>query len=227
MCFSATASFTTAAVLVPAGALTIQRAWTTDRRYLAIGALPLLFGLQQFSEGMVWLGGARQASALVATFSLAYMFFTWFLWPVWVPFATFFVEPARRKPLYLLFAIAGGTLGGLQYVPYFAHDGWLVTTFLGRAIAYGGTELLDFIIGRTATYTIYLIIIIAPLLIASDRRLRVFGVLVGLVFVTTYLFFRFAYVSVFCFGGALMSLYLVHIILQLDRRQPAGELAAA
>ena len=226
MCFSATASFTAAAVLVPAGALTARRAYTTDRRYLAIGVLPLLFGLQQFSEGMVWTGGARQAPALVAAFSLAYMFFAWFLWPVWVPFATFFVEPARRKPLYLLFAIAGGTLGGLQYVPYFAHDGWLVTTFLNRAIAYGGTELLDFVVGRNTTYSIYLATIIAPLLIASDRRLRVFGVLVSLVFVTTYLFFRFAYISVFCFGGALMSLYLVYVIFRLKPRRPAGDLAA-
>lgn len=227
MCFSATASFTTAAVLVPAGVLTAHRAYTTDRRYLAIGVLPFLFGLQQFSEGMVWTGGAHQAPALVSAFSLAYMFFAWFLWPVWVPFATFFTEPARRKPLYLLFAIAGATLGGLQYVPYFAHNGWLVTTFLGRAIVYGGTELLDFVIGRNATYTIYLVIIIAPLLIASDRRLRVFGALVGLVFVTTYLFFRFAYISVFCFGGGLMSLYLVYVIFRLKPRRAAGELAAA
>ena len=227
MCFSATASFTATAVLVPAGALTAHRAYTTDRRYVAIGVLPLLFGLQQFSEGMVWMGGARQAPALIATFSLGYMFFAWFLWPVWVPFATFFTEPARRKPLYLLFAIGGGTLGGLQYVPYFAHDGWLVTTFLNRAIAYGGTELLDLVIGRNSTYAIYLGIIIAPLLVASDRRLRVFGVLVSLVFVTTYLFFRYAYISVFCFGGALMSLYLVYVIFRLKPRRPAGELAAA
>lgn len=226
MCFSATASFTAAAVLVPAGALTARRAYTADRRYLAIGVLPLLFGLQQFSEGMVWTGGARQAPGLVAAFSLAYMFFAWFLWPVWVPFATFFVEPARRKPLYLLFIIAGATLGGLQYVPYFAHDGWLDTTFLDRAIAYGGTELLDFVVGRTTTYSIYLATIIAPLLIASDRRLRVFGVLVSLVFVTTYLFFRFAYISVFCFGGALMSLYLVYVIFRLKPWRPAGDLAA-
>ena len=227
MCFSATASFTAAAVLVPAGALTTHRAYTIDRRYLAIGVLPLLFGLQQFSEGMVWTGSARQAPAIVAAFSLAYMFFAWFLWPVWVPLATFFVEPARRKPLYLLFVIAGATLGGLQYVPYFAHDGWLVTTFLGRAIAYGGTELLDFVVGRTTTYSIYLATIIAPLLIASDRRLRVFGVLVSLVFVTTYLFFRFAYISVFCFGGALMSLYLVYVIFRLKPRRPTGDLVAA
>ena len=38
-----------AGVLVPAGMFTIYRAEKTDRRYLAIGTLPLLFGMQQFS----------------------------------------------------------------------------------------------------------------------------------------------------------------------------------
>jgi hypothetical protein len=33
----------------------------------------------------------------------------------------------------------------------------------------------------------------------------------------TYLFFSYAYVSVFCFGGALMSLYLV---LTMLRKKP-------
>lgn len=217
MCFSATASFAATTVLAPAGALAMRRAYVTDRRYLAVAVLPLLFALQQFSEGMVWTMGARQHSGMVATFSLVYMFFAWLLWPVWVPLMTFFVEPARRKPIFLLFAIAGGMLGGLQYIPYFAHEGWLVTTFLDRAISYGGTELLGFVIGRNATYAIYLTIIIAPLLLSTDRHLRVFGVLITLVFVTTYLFFRFAYISVFCAGGALMSAYLVYAIY---RRAP-------
>ena len=48
MCFSATASFTAAGVLLPAGAAATYRAIRTDRRYVAICALPLLFGLQQF-----------------------------------------------------------------------------------------------------------------------------------------------------------------------------------
>jgi len=47
MCFSAEASFTAAAVLVPAGAVSMVRAYKTDRRYLPIATLPLLFGLQQ------------------------------------------------------------------------------------------------------------------------------------------------------------------------------------
>ena len=116
-------------------------------------------------------------------------------------------------------------LGALQYVPYFAHEGWLVTTFLGRAIRYGGTELLDVVIGRNFTYAIYLAIIIAPLLIATDRQVRVFGALVLLVFLTTYFFFTFAYISVFCFGGAIMSLYLVYMI-HTKGRQRGAELPA-
>ena len=77
MCFSATASFTASAVLLPAGTLALRRAYTTDRRYLALCALPFLFGVQQLMEGFVWTYGARGESSLVGTFSLGYMFFAW------------------------------------------------------------------------------------------------------------------------------------------------------
>lgn len=209
MCFSATASFTAAAVLAPAGVIGLGRAWRGDRRFLALCALPLLFAVQQAFEGLVWRAGAASDVAAVTRYSLGYMFFSWLAWPVWVPFATYFLEPARRRPLYLVLAIVGGVLGGLQYIPYFAHQGWLVTRFLPYAISYGGTELLGFVIGREATYLIYLGVVIGPLLLSTERDAKVFGVLVTVVLAVTYAFFQFAYISVFCFGGALMSLYLV------------------
>jgi hypothetical protein len=52
-------------------------------------------------------------------------------------------------------------------------------------------------------------VIIAPLLLSTQRDVKIFGVLVSFVVVVTYAFFQYAYVSVFCFGGAMMSLYLV------------------
>lgn len=54
MCFSAEVSYTAAAILMPTDAVAIQRAFRKDRRYLAIAALPLFFGLQQLFEGLVW-----------------------------------------------------------------------------------------------------------------------------------------------------------------------------
>lgn len=210
MCFSAEASFIAASVLMPAGALSMARAYSTDRRYIPIAALPLLFGLQQALEGMVWISNGN--AILVDRYSLAYMFFSWMAWPIWVPFSVYFIEPERHRPFYLLLAIIGGMLGAMQYFPYFDHDGWLTTRFLSNVVIYEGKELFDYIIGRTATYEIYAAVVVGSLLLSSDVNVRIFGLLVAVVMVVTYLFFSYAYISVFCFGGAIMSLYLVRTI---------------
>ena len=211
MCFSAEASFASGALLIPAGALAAVRVAKTDARYTAISALPALLGLQQLSEGFVWLAGAGDDRATVEIFSLIYMFFSWIAWPVWIPFSVYFIEPRHRRTIFVLFLIAGSMLGALQYVPYFVHQGWLQTQFLSSAIAYSDIELLDYLISRSATYTLYLAVIVAPLLIAADRNIRIFGALVAAVVLVRYLFFQYAYISVFCFGGALVSGWLVYV----------------
>ena len=209
ICLSAAVSYTAAAVLIPLGAVTLVRGLRTDRRYAALFALPLLFGLQQLFEGLVWTAGGLDDQVAVVGYAMAYMFFSWLAWPVWVPIAVFLIEGSRRKPLFLVMAILGGMLGGLQYVPYFAHEGWLSVRFLPNAVVYESTELLDFIIGREGTYMIYMAIVAGSLLLSRDRNVKVFGLLVFAVMAVTYAFFAYAYVSVFCFGGAVMSLYLV------------------
>ena len=214
MCFSAEASYTAAALLLPAGALASQRAYRANRKYLAIAALPLLFGFQQLFEGLVWTGSALSSETMVQRFSIAYMFFSWLAWPVWIPFSTYFLEPCRRRYIYLIFAIMGGMFGAVQYFPYFVHEGWLVIKFFPHAISYQGTVLFDFIMRRELTNAIYLFVIIAPLLTSSDRRAQIFGLLISVVATATYLFFQFAYISAFCFGGALMSLYIVYMVFR-------------
>jgi len=214
MCFSAEASFAAAAILLPAGAIGVQRAYRTDRRYLPFAALPLFFGLQQLFEGLVWTGNALSSESMVQRFSLAYMFFSWLAWPVWVPLSTYFLEPCGRRYVYLIFAIMGGMLGAMQYLPYFAHEGWLVTKFLPHAISYQGTVLFDFLMRRELTNALYFFVIVAPLLTSSNRHAQIFGILISAVATATYLFFQFAYISVFCFGGALMSLYIVYVVFR-------------
>lgn len=213
VCFSAEVSFVAAAVLIPAGVACIYKTSRDDRKYMAFAALPMLLGLQQLFEGFVWVSGEGGYSHWVERMSLAYMFFSWLAWPVWIPVSTYFVEPANRKPWYLALIVLGSMLGALQYIPYFAHDNWLVTRFLEHAISYEGTDLLDFIVPRALTYTVYLAVVVGSLLFSSDARIRIFGVLVALVVVVTYLFFSYAYVSVFCLGGAIMSFYIVWMFL--------------
>lgn len=74
--------------------------------------------------------------------------------------------------------------------------------------------MFDFVIGRNATYTIDVVAVIGPLLLSSNSDVRIFGLLALAVLVVTNLFFSYVYVSVFCFGGAIMSLYLVWMIFK-------------
>jgi len=222
VCMSASVSFAAASVLVPVGAFTLRRAYQFDRRFLALAALPVLFGFQQFFEGLVWLAGEAGDQEAVGHYSLAYMFFAWVAWPLWVPLSGYFIESGNRRLIYLAFAVGGAMLGGLLYVPYFAHEGWLVTRFLELAIVYDTIELLDVIITREFTYGIYVVFVIAPLLISSERDVRIFGLLVAAALATTYLFFQYAHISAFCFGGAVASLYLAFAVTK-KRRQREDE----
>ena len=223
MCFSAQVSFMAAAALLPSGVLALNKAVRTRPSFAPLAALPILFGLQQLAEGLVWVSGESDDRRWVEIFSIGYMFFSWLAWPVWVPFATYFLEPCKRRHIYLVFAILGGMLGAMQYLPYFAHDGWLITRFLPRAISYEGTVLFDLIMRRELTYVLYLFVILAPLLSSSNRDARWFGVLVLAVVIVTYIFFRYAYISVFCFGGALMSLYIVYVVFRDENKKQSRE----
>jgi hypothetical protein len=125
--------------------------------------------VQQFLDGMVWISGAADPQQ-ARVWSTAYLFFAWLGWPVWVPFSVYWLEPPRRQPFYLVAAITGVILGAGQFLPYLAHGYWVETSFLPRAIVYGGTEMVRLIIGEIPTYSIYLTLVIIPSLLASDRR---------------------------------------------------------
>ncbi len=212
MCLSAEVSLGAAAVLIPAGAVAARSALQRDRRYLMIATLPFLFGLQQLVEGLVWIEGRAGNAHHVAQYSLLYMFFTWIAWPIWVPVSAYFIERGARRNIILLFVIAGALLGGLQFIPYFVHDGWLTTTFLRWAIRYQDINLLDGLISRTAIYAIYVTVVIVPFLLVRSWEIKIFGLLVAGVLIVTYGFFSYAYISVFCFGGALVSTYLLALM---------------
>jgi hypothetical protein len=223
MCLSAEVSFAAAAILIPSGTVAIYCAWRYSHRYLAIAALPALFGLQQLVEGLIWTAGHASDAQRVSQYSLLYMFFTWVVWPIWVPISAYFIESGGRKNILVLFVIVGAMLGGLQYVPYYVHQGWLSTSFLALAVRYQDINLLDFIVHREATYAIYLFAVVTPFFVVRDPEIKIFGLLVAGVLIVTYVFFSFAYISVFCFGGAIISLYLLVLIWR--KAPPATPLA--
>ena len=115
MCFSATASFSAGALLIGIGALTLKSA--KHRRELPFAAIPLLFAIQQLSEGVIWLTFRYEAPLLNAVMTHLYSFFSHVLWPIYVPVAVLLIEPpGRRRQVLLTFVAAGIAVGGVPAV---------------------------------------------------------------------------------------------------------------
>ena len=58
----------------------------------------------------------------------------------------------------------------------------------------------------------YIAIIIVPLLISKDLAMKIFGILILISVITTYLFYSYAFNSVWCFFSAILSMYTVFLI---------------
>lgn len=75
---------------------------------------------------------------------------------------------------------------------------------------------------RELTNFIYVSVVALPLLTSSMSGVRIFGVIILAVILVTYFFFQYAYISVFCFGAGVMSLYLVYLVFRETMGLPEG-----
>ena len=116
MCFSATASFTAGAALTAVGGLTIHK--SEGKSELPLAMVPLLFGIQQITEGIVWVSLRHDLTALKTVATYVYSMFSHVLWPILVPFAILLVETSRRRQRALSVFQALGLAVGL-YLLYF------------------------------------------------------------------------------------------------------------
>ncbi len=214
MCFSETVSFASSGVLLVGGVYAGHRAWTTNKKYLPVSLMPVFAGIQQFSEGFVWSGMNGGNTDIVLASALVYIFFTWFMWPFWIPLSVYVLEPenSKRKHLFLLFALIGLGFGLTLYVPHLLNPDWINVTVNRDSLAYEGTMLLDFLMPRNLTNVIYLSLIILPPLLSRYRHVRYFGLTLIAIVVIDILFLRYAYISYFCILAGLGTLHLVYII---------------
>ena len=69
------------------------------RAEIPFAAIPLLFGLQQLVEGLLWLSFRFDSPQLNVAMTYLFAMFSHVLWPIFVPFAIGLLEPVpwRRK----------------------------------------------------------------------------------------------------------------------------------
>jgi len=131
--FFIVANFTLAGALLVIGVLTLRKA--SEAREYVFASLPLLFGLHQFDQGIVWLGlyGVGSHATLTAA-ATVFVFYAQAALPLLVPLAVWLIEPRNpKRRLIATLVVLGGLLAtyvawGLATVPtkVYVHDGSLV-----------------------------------------------------------------------------------------------------
>jgi hypothetical protein len=212
MCFSPQADFVAGAVVAGVGVGTLRR--VRARRELIVGALPLLFGIHQLVEGLVWLALRGEVSrGLGDAAKDAYVLYAHAVLPAIVPLGFMLLEPNRGRSHAMLAMACLGVLLGVYLL-------WEVTAYPVRAqaearcIDYTTHTPNDVLIGL-----VYIAVTCGPALISSRRHLRWFGAvsLVGVILTAVVRVDELT--SLWCLYVAIVSI----LIFEHFRRQHVSE----
>ena len=197
MCISATTSFVAAGGIAVVGVATLRN--VNHPRSVLLALMPLLFALQQFAEGFVWLG----LEGVIGDLALQHATFLFMLYAQGVmPLAVLLIEPKGvRFYGILICTLLGAGLGA--YVIY-AIVGFPSTSFINRhSITYYNALTEKLWVAGT-----YEIAVCGALILSTHRVVRWFGLL-NIVGVALVLIVKgYAFTSVWCLYAAVLSVML-------------------
>ena len=217
MCFSATASFTAGTALSALGVATLRL--TRRKVDIPFASIPLLFGVQQIVEGILWLSFRFDAPQLNVATTYLFSMFSHVLWPIFVPFSIGLLEavPWRRKAIRGFQAV--GLFVGL-YLLYVLAE-FPVTAVAAENIVYVSPHFYNI-----PVMLFYLVATCVSCFFSSVATIRLFGALALFLFLVAYGFFTIALFSVWCFFAAVLSSIIYvhfrfgHIALQPNNKAP-------
>ncbi len=217
MCFSASASFIAGAGLSTVGVAMLRM--TKRKREIPLATIPLLFGIQQISEGLIWLSFRSDSSLPDSTLTLVYSLFSHVLWPIFVPFAVGLLETVSwRKKALAACQVAGLAVG--LYLFYVIVQLPVTARVLGQHIVY---ESPHFYI--VTVMTLYLIATCVSSLLSSRRFIQIFGALSLVTFLAAYVIHAATLVSMWCFFAAVLS-FIIYCYFRRERSTAPGEESA-
>lgn len=246
MCFSAAASFAVGIPLIPAGVYCMWSAVVKKPTYLPLAAVPVFFGVQQISEGFVWHAIEHEDIAQTRAASLFFLFFALAFWPFWFPFLTAVMEPQpRRRWIFIGFTVLASAWFWVLFWPIVTGPESLMKTKIEHhSIRYdyypkdpddpsvrgdepNGLAVYQYV-PRPLLQLLYLGSIALPMALGSQSWGRLPGAVLGASALFAALVFNYAFVSVWCFFAAVLSVYLTFVFYRLpapDSESAVGDTA--
>jgi len=216
VCFSASASYTAGVVIGGVGVATLSM--VHDRKQRMFAALPLLFGVHQLLEGVIWtqLDESGRASLRTPAVQL-WLLIAWLVLPIWVPLAVRMFEPDERRRRWMLgLAFVGAAIGVFL----------AVQSVLSSSGVQAYQNHLEYGIPVAPSWLLampYVLATCIPLLISSQPFVRVFGVAMVVSMGVTAGLAAKSFSSVWCYLAAVLSAMLFVHFLLLNRREQAGD----
>jgi hypothetical protein len=214
MCFSAGASFGAGLVLTGIGVASIRKVKQTSQ--LAFASIPLIFAIQQFSEGFLWLSFTNPFfSAWQGPTSCLFIVFAQMVWPLWVPLSILLLdEKAKRKPFEKILVILGSIIA--VYMGYSLISNPLQVKIEGRHMVYLQPYLEDI---RLYGAILYMVVTIVPPFVSAIRRMWTLGTAVLVSYIVTAVFYTDYVISVWCFFASVISIS-VYAVMYLINTPP-------
>lgn len=211
MCFSPEADLVAGVVVSAIGIDTLRR--TARPELLPLATLPLVFGVHQLIETLVWWNLRGEVPDSVgAPAAWVYALIALSVVPILVPFAFSRSGTIRSVRVARALVGAGVVSGGILFVTLVL--GPMHPTIDGHHINYHvGTPWLPFTLG------LYILATCTPGLLTDQRSLRVFGATNLLVVGLLIWLAQSALVSLWCVWAAISSV-LINVYV---RRRPADE----
>jgi hypothetical protein len=210
MCFSAEGSFVAAGVLAGVGGLSLYN--VKSKAFIMFASIPLLFALQQFAEGIIWLTLSHKELSFIAySAAIAFLAFALVLWPSWIPISLYQLENkgSFRKKIFITLIIYGAlfSIASIYVLGFYPIDFYVVNSSIvyatGMQIPF---ELLTMLL-------IYAIPSVGSFFVSSHKSIWFFGSAVSLALTVTLYFKYLQLISVWCYLAAVLSIIILTILL--------------
>ncbi|WP_336965310.1 DUF6629 family protein [Sphingobium aquiterrae] len=201
MCFSASASFIASGVIGSIGVATLRH--VREPRALLFAAVPMLFAIHQFTEGVVWLGlDGRVGPVALDHVTFLFMLYAQGILPLLMPLAVLLMEPPgrRRRAIMALTVLGALVCAWMIYGLIFFQSSCFVEQ---HSIAYRNP-----LTGNFQVSLLYILVTCGALVLSTHRVVRAYGVLNLIGLTIAQIVKEYAFASVWCFYAATLSIVI-------------------
>lgn len=213
MCFSAGASFTGGVIISAIGVAVVTKVHKPSQ--ILFASIPLFFGIQQFTEGILWLTIPNpEYLSIQKTATYLFLIMADFLWPTMIPLSILLMEKdaKRRKILWALLVT------GMAVSIYYGSC-LLFLNVSPRIMGYHIKYFTDFpSIMEYPAVIFYILATLTPLFVSSIKRMSMLGILMFSSCLVTAIFFTQFLLSVWCFFAAFISAVIFWILNDSNKK---------